>query len=153
VIPLARLIATWFYLGYLKAPGTFGTLGGLAVAWAFYQWAGFGPAGFALLAAVFTVPAIWSASVVSRTSGLKDPQVVVVDEVVGVWLALSGARPLNWISFLLAFALFRFFDIWKPAPVRWLEKLPGGTGIVADDLAAGFCAALVLFAAGWFNLY
>ena len=56
-------------------------------------------------------------------------------------------------QWLAAFVLFRLFDIWKPFPVRQLESLPGGVGIVADDLMAGLYAALVLFLAGWFNLY
>ena len=66
---------------------------------------------------------------------------------------LAGARTLNWKSYLAAFALFRLFDIWKPAPVRQLEGLPGGLGINADDMMAGVYGALVLFTAGWFNLY
>ena len=81
---------------------------------------------------------------------------MVVDEVVGQWLALAGARVLNWKSWYLGSRpslLFRLFDIWKPFPVRQLESLPGGVGIVADDLMAGVYAALVLFLAGWFNLY
>ncbi len=123
------------------------------MAWALNQWAGFGPWEFALLAVIGTAPAIWAANRVARESGLKDPQIVVVDEVVGVWLTLAGAARLNWKSWLLAFGLFRVFDIFKPPPIRQFEKLPGGTGIVADDLAAGVCAALVLYAAGWFNLY
>ncbi len=78
---------------------------------------------------------------------------MVVDEVVGQWMTLAGATALNWKSWLLALALFRLFDIWKPPPVRQLERLPGGLGIVADDAMAGVYGALVLFAAGWFNLY
>jgi phosphatidylglycerophosphatase A len=66
---------------------------------------------------------------------------------------LAGALPLNWKSYLGAFLLFRLFDIWKPVPVRQLEALPGGLGIVADDVMAGVYAALVLFLAGCFNLY
>jgi len=68
-------------------------------------------------------------------------------------VALAGARAYNWKSFLAAFLLFRLFDIWKPAPVRQLEALPGGIGINADDAMAGIYAALVLLAAGCFNLY
>jgi phosphatidylglycerophosphatase A len=82
---------------------------------------------------------------------LKDPQIVVVDEVLGQWIALAGARTLGWQSYLAAFALFRLFDIWKPPPVRQLERLHGGLGIVADDVMAGVYAALVLFLAGCFN--
>jgi len=153
VSALARIIATWFYLGYSKAPGTAGSLGGLLVAWALNRWAGFGPWAFGLLGVLFIAPAIWAANTLALETGLKDPQIVVVDEVVGLWLTLAGAVRLNWKSWLLAFVLFRVFDIFKPPPIRQFEKLPGGTGIVTDDVAAGVCAALVLYAAGWFNLY
>ena len=109
--------------------------------------------GLAWLAVLLAIPGIWAADVVARESGRKDPQIVVVDEVVGQWMTLAGATALNWKSWLLALALFRLFDIWKPPPVRRLEQLPGGLGIVADDVMAGVYGALVLFAAGWFNLY
>jgi phosphatidylglycerophosphatase A len=76
-----------------------------------------------------------------------------VDEVIGQWIALAGARALNWKTYLAAFVLFRLFDIWKPTPVRQLERLPGGWGINADDVMAGLYAALVMWTAGCFNLY
>jgi phosphatidylglycerophosphatase A len=151
---LARVIGTVCGLGYApKGPGTVGSLGALAIAWLLHTYAGAGPAWFAAFAAVLAIPGIWAAGVVAKEMDGKDPQVVVVDEVVGQWIALAGASLLNWKSWLAAFALFRLFDIWKPAPVRQLERLPGGVGIVADDAMAGLYAALVLFAAGWFNLY
>jgi phosphatidylglycerophosphatase A len=81
----------------------------------------------------------------------KDPGIVVIDEVIGQWIALAGARTLNWKTYLGAFILFRLFDIWKPAPVRQLESLPEGLGIVADDAMAGIYAALVLWLAAWFH--
>lgn len=136
-----------------NAPGTAGSLGALLIAWLLCTYAGVGARWFAALAAVLAIPGIWAAGIVANESGRKDPQIVVVDEVIGQWLALAGASHLNWKSALAAFALFRCFDIWKPPPVRQLEKLPGGVGIVADDAMAGLYAALVLFAAGWFNLY
>ena len=71
---------------------------------------------------------------------------MVVDEVIGQWISLAGARTLNWKTYLAAFALFRLFDIWKPPPVRQLEALPGRLGINADDAMAGIYAALVLWA-------
>jgi phosphatidylglycerophosphatase A len=74
-----------------------------------------------------------------------DPGLIVVDEVVGQWITLAGVTHLNWKSWLAAFLLFRAFDIAKPFPIRRLEKLPGGIGIVADDALAGVYAALVLF--------
>lgn len=123
----------------------------VAIGWPLHAYAGVGPWGFAILALALTGPAIWAAGVTARETGLKDPQIVVIDEVVGQWIALAGASELNWKSWLAAFLLFRAFDIWKPPPVRQLERLPGGTGIVLDDLMAGVYAALVLSAAGWFN--
>ena len=150
---LARLIATWFHLGYLKGPGTFGSLGALAVAWPLHQYAGFGRWHFLALGIVSLWPAIWAAEETAKSSGMKDPQIVVVDEVVGMWITLVGTLHWNWMSWALAFGLFRLFDIFKPPPVRQFEKLPGGIGIVADDVAAGVLAALVLALAGWFNLY
>ncbi len=151
---LARLIATWFYCGYApKAPGTAGSLAAIVMAWPLHVYAGVPAPAFAAFAIAVAIPGIWAASVVARDLGNEDPQIVVVDEVVGQWMTLAGATTLNWKSWLLAFALFRLFDIWKPAPVRQLERLHGGLGIVADDAMAGVYGALVLFAAGWFNLY
>lgn len=151
---IAEWLATWFGCGYApKAPGTMGALGALIPAILFWCYLPVQPWHFALLAAAATPIGIWSADAVARSKGLKDPQIVVIDEVLGVWLALAGATVLNWKSLLGAFALFRLFDIWKPQPVRKLEQLGGGLGIVADDLMAGVYAALVLFTAGWFNLY
>lgn len=156
---IATSLATWFGCGYVpKAPGTAGSLGGLAVAWVLIRILDVPPVFFLLLALVALYPFIWAAGVVARetqTPGqLKnDPQIVVADEVAGQWITLAGAAHLHWRSWLLAFVLFRLFDIWKPWPVRQLEQLPGGTGIVMDDVMAGIYGALVLFAAGWFNLY
>jgi phosphatidylglycerophosphatase A len=153
-VKAAKLIATWFGCGYAPAgPGTAGSLAALVIAWLLVRYAGWQPLWFAVLALVATAPAIWAADVTARALNLKDPGLVVVDEVVGQWLALAGARPLNVKSWLGAFILFRLFDIWKPVPVRNLEKIPGGAGIVADDLMAGLYAALVLSLTGCFNLY
>jgi len=150
----ARWIATWFYCGYAPvAPGTAGSVAAIGIAWLLHRYAGFDAPGFGLLAAALFLPAVWASDVTARTSGLKDPQIVVVDEVVGQWLTLAGATDLNWKSWLAALLLFRIFDVWKPPPVRQLERLPGGWGIVADDAMAGIYGAAVLFAAGWFHLY
>jgi len=150
----ANLISTWFGCGYAPAaPGTVGSLAALAIAWLLVRYAGWQPLWFGLLVVAGIAPAIWAAGVTALQQQQKDPQLVVVDEVLGQWLALAGARALNFKSWVGALILFRLFDTWKPAPVRQLEKLPGGTGIVADDLMAGIYAALVLFIAGCFNLY
>jgi phosphatidylglycerophosphatase A len=148
------IVSTWFGCGYFpKAPGTVGSAAAIGIAILIEWYAGWRPVEFGALALVVSAPAIWAAGETARQAGMKDPQFVVVDEVVGQWLALAGARALNWKAWLAAFVLFRLFDIWKPFPVRQLESLPGGWGIVADDLMAGVYAALVLFLAGWFNLY
>ena len=136
-----------------KAPGTAGSLGALLVAWPLVAYAGAGPLTIGLLGILLIAPAIWAADRTARESGLKDPQIVVIDEVVGQWITLAGAARLNWKSWLLAFLLFRAFDILKPPPVRQLERVKGGAGIVLDDAMAGVYGALVLWAAGWFNLY
>ncbi len=150
----ARLIATWFGCGYSPVgPGTAGSLAALVVAWPLVHYAGWRPLWFVAPVLVLTFPAVWAAGVTAVDEQEKDPQIVVVDEVLGQWLTLAGAPHLNLQSWIAAFFLFRLFDIWKPAPVRQLERLPGGTGIVADDLMAGLYAALVLFTAGCFNLY
>jgi len=80
---------------------------------------------------------------VARASGLKDPQFVVIDETAGQLITLIGA-PLGWKTFLTGFILFRAFDITKPPPVRQLERLPEGTGIVVDDVGAGVYGWIVM---------
>jgi phosphatidylglycerophosphatase A len=150
----ARLVATWFYCGYTpKGPGTAGSLAAVVIACLLHKYVGLPALGIGVLGLAMLGPAIWSADVVAKVDQKKDPQIVVVDEVVGQWITLAAATSLNWKSWLIGFAMFRLFDIWKPWPVRWFERLPGGTGIVMDDVMAGVYGALVLFAAGWFNLY
>jgi phosphatidylglycerophosphatase A len=151
---LAVAIATWFGCGYFPlGPGTAGSLAALAIAYVLAQWAHWRPFYFALLALALLPIGIWSAGVTAREVKKKDPSIVVVDEVLGQWITLAGASTFNWKSWLAAFCLFRLFDIWKPPPVRRLEALPSGMGIVADDVMAGVYGALVLFLMGCFNLY
>jgi len=94
-------------------------------------------------AALVTAVGIPAASVVERESGRHDPSFVVIDEVAGQMLALVAA-PLRWKSLIAGFILFRVFDIVKPPPVRRLEKLPGGAGIMLDDVGAGLYAFIVV---------
>jgi phosphatidylglycerophosphatase A len=151
---LADAISTWFGCGFAPiAPGTAGSAAAIGIAIVLDRYLGFAPVHFAILAALLFQPAVWAAGETARARQLKDPGIVVVDEVIGQWITLAGATTLNWKSYLAAFLLFRAFDIWKPPPVRQLEALPGGLGINADDAAAGVYGALVLFAAGCFNLY
>ncbi len=153
-IKLALLISTWFYAGYFPAgPGTAGSLAAVLIAIFFHHHLGLPAWCFSAFAAALFFPAVWAATVTARESKLKDPGFVVVDEVIGQWIALSAAPHFYWKSALAGFALFRLFDIWKPFPIRRLEALPGGWGINADDALAGVYAGLVLWLAGWFNLY
>jgi phosphatidylglycerophosphatase A len=92
-----------------------------------------------VLAALAVSVGIPAATQVTRASGTKDPQFVVIDEVAGQWVALLFA-PVTWKTLAVGFILFRGFDIVKPPPVRQLERLPGGTGIVMDDVMAGVYA-------------
>ncbi len=95
-------------------------------------------------ALVLTVVGIWAADIVARDTGLKDPQIVVIDEVAGVLCTLAVA-PSTWAGVVTGVALFRVFDQFKPWPARAAErKLPGGYGIVLDDIAAGAWGAVVL---------
>lgn len=150
----ALAIATWFGAGYFPVgPGTVGSAAALLMAWAAHTSWGWPPVAFGICAVVLAVPGVLAADRTATVVGRKDPGLVVVDEVLGQWITLSGALTLNWKSWLAAFVLFRLFDIWKPSPVRRLEKLPGGIGIVADDLMAGVYGSLVLIVAGWCNLY
>jgi phosphatidylglycerophosphatase A len=151
---VADAIATWFGYGFCPiAPGTAGSLAAVLLAFlANHIWP-FHPIWLLLPTAILIFPGIRAADAASKSRGLKDPGIVVVDEVLGQWLTLAGATVFNWKSWLTGFVLFRLFDIWKPFPVRRLEALPGGTGIVADDLLAGVYGGLVLFMAGCFNLY
>src|SRR5258706_876927 len=138
---LATLLATWFGCGYAPAaPGTVGSLAALAIAALLVHYGGWGPLQFALLSAVALGPAIWASGRTAALLNRKDPGVIVVDEVLGQWVALAGARPLNWKSMLAAFALFRLFAIWKPQPVRAMETLQGGSGIMLEDVATGIYA-------------
>src|SRR5207302_6021086 len=142
----ATLLATLFGTGYLRpGPGTWGS-GVTAVLWGALAWSVPSklrtPLVIALAVLVIAV-GIAAATQVCRASGKKDPQFVVIDEVAGQLIALI-AVPFTWQSFLTGFILFRAFDIIKPPPVRQLECLPEGTGIVLDDVAAGIYALLVM---------
>jgi phosphatidylglycerophosphatase A len=84
-----------------------------------------------------------ASTIVSREAGTDDPSFVVLDEVVGQWIALVGATLVPW-SWLLAFLLFRAFDIWKPAPARQFDRMHSGFGIMMDDVAAGVYALILV---------
>jgi phosphatidylglycerophosphatase A len=202
---LALAIATALGVGYIpKAPGTFGSLVGIAVAilthpvslivvigLLFFHgglgidmpvFRGHSAPALLLVPSLATLVivgliGVWSSSRAAAYAGTEDPQHVVIDEVSGMQLTLilaivplglpthllpadeasvfalySALSLLNWKYLLLGFILFRVFDIWKPWPIRRLEKLPGGWGIMADDWMAGIYAAILLRVALHFGL-
>jgi phosphatidylglycerophosphatase A len=138
----ANLVGTFFGVGRLRpGPGTWASAATVLL-WTALAHALAPPLRtpvVSILAVLVTLIGIPAATQVARSSGIKDPQFVVIDEVAGQLVALI-AVPLAWKSFLAAFILFRVFDILKPPPVRQLEALPEGTGIVLDDIAAGLYA-------------
>lgn len=141
----AWIAGTFFGAGLLKpGPGTYGSVAAVIV-WALVakhvqlQWLPLVTLGMAAAATAIGIPA---ATRVARESGRKDPQIVVIDEVAGQWLTLVFCLPSLPFA-LLGLLCFRVFDILKPPPVRRLERLPEGTGIVVDDLAAGVYALIV----------
>ena len=156
-----RLLATAFGLGRLPAPGTATSFG---TALFFVLACGLGPNGgpvpprlqlaaLGLLLLAVCVLGVLLGNRAPADFGCADPGAFVLDEVAGQGLALLPLLPALSISgVLLGFALFRLFDIWKPWPVSRLEELPGGLGIMADDLLAGAIAAggtAAARAAGW----
>jgi phosphatidylglycerophosphatase A len=142
----ATLVATFFGVGLIRpGPGTWGSAATVLLWWLVARGIapGWQAAAAALLAALAVLVGIPAATQVSRASGLKDPQFVVIDEVAGQLITLI-AVPVAWKSLLLGFILFRAFDIVKPPPVRQLEHLPEGFGIVIDDVGAGLYALAVM---------
>ncbi len=143
----AWLIGTFFGAGLLRpGPGTYASVAAILL----WLAAGdiFKPTqlnfslGTALAALAATLIGIPAATIVARESGRKDPGHVVIDEVAGQLIALIAMRP-DWQHAALALLLFRVFDILKPPPIRQLEHLPAGTGIMLDDVAAGLLALLL----------
>jgi phosphatidylglycerophosphatase A len=146
---IAYSIGTFLGCGYSPVgPGTVGSLAALAIAVAVHN-----RGGLIVLAIILLLPGIWAAGKIAEYESRKDPQIVVIDEVIGQWITLAGASTLNWKSFLAGLLFFRLFDIWKPPPVRQLEALPGGIGIVADDVMAGLYGALAIFVLDRFQFF
>lgn len=156
--PLATLLATGFGSGLLpKAPGTWGSLLAVGLGEGLYQMVGL--VGVLGLSAVSAVVGVAVSGRVALLRGRKDPGEIVVDEIAGQTIALAGlhavlpvgaAEPLRWGLVVVAFGLFRAFDILKPGPVDRMQSLPGGWGVMTDDLLAGAIAGILVGAAAFF---
>jgi phosphatidylglycerophosphatase A len=142
VSAVAWTLGTWFGCGRVpKAPGTAGTVGAIPL---YLLLARTGPAGVGLAAMVATFVGVWAASVVAKQLASKDPQVVVIDEVAGFLVTMVPVRTVSWQAVLCGFVLFRLLDSLKPWPIRRAEELPGGWGIVLDDVVAGVFGAAAM---------
>lgn len=149
MIPVSTRLATCFGIGWLPfAPGTIASAAALPLGWLLII---LGWPAIVAGAALASVSGIWACGVHAHKVGLYDPSECVLDEVAGQWIALIPIALMghggDWRPYGLAFLLFRLFDIWKPWPISAAEKLPGGFGVMMDDVGAGLAAAVLLYAA------
>ncbi len=149
--PLVVNLATFGPIGRIKkAPGTWGSVAGLGVYSVFFHYAS--PIGFIILAVLAAYLSIAICDAAEKRLQMRDPGMIVLDEVVAVPLVFIGmgghdgliAQHGGWPVLLAGFLLFRFFDILKPLGIARLQNLPGGLGCAADDLAAGLASCLCL---------
>jgi len=144
---VAHVLAVWFGCGHLPAPGTVGTLGAIPL---YLLLRPYGIAAIAAAAVVLTAVAVWSAERVCRRLGGKDPQIICIDEVAGVFVTWLSA-PATTAGLIAGVVLFRVLDQTKPWPARWAERnMPGGWGVVFDDVFAGAWGAVALVVARQF---
>lgn len=148
---ISHAIATVVWVGHLRpAPGTWGALVALAAAWALHALAGPWLLGAALLLCFLL--GLWAIAREIEGKADKDPKEIVIDELVGQWIAFLpvsiGAAHVGakltalWPGWVAAFLLFRLFDIWKPGPIGWADRRGGVTGVMMDDVLAGVFAGL-----------
>ncbi len=143
----AALLATWFGIGRFRpAPGTWGSLAAVPLGWLIIRHTGVVGLLVSILA-VFVV-GVWAAGAYETTKGEHDSPEVVIDEVVGQWIAFIPLTVFSStiLAYGIGFMLFRVFDIWKPWPISWLDThVSGGLGAMVDDVAAGIVAAVGLW--------
>lgn len=153
----AEITATYFYVGYLKpAPGTWGSLAALPLAWLIYAVGGVWLMALAIPATY--IKGYLATKWMTQGRDNHDPSEIVIDEVVGQWIALmpvfigaahAGVSALAlWPGWIAAFVLFRLFDITKPGPVGWADRKDNATGVMLDDVIAGLLAAICVAVLG-----
>ncbi len=135
-------LATLFGVGKIsKAPGTVATLATVPI---WYALAQTGPLVYMVVVFLLFPIGIWAAQIYERQSDTHDAKEIVIDEVVGFLITMTWL-PITWQSAALGFCLFRFFDIVKPPPIRQLDKkIPGGFGVMVDDVAAGIISSILM---------
>lgn len=135
-------LATFGGVGYLPGmPGTWGSLAALPLWWVMQDF--LGPRGYFIAWLALLALSLWAAGEAWHLLGEADHPAIVLDEVMGLLAALAWVPP-KWLWVALGFAMFRLFDILKPFPLKYLEQLPGGFGVVLDDVAAGALARVAL---------
>ncbi len=140
---LALMFVTFFGVGFFPfAPGTAATIAGIILVNLLQA----SLLGYTLVIVVFFLASIPICSYVERKMGIKDPGIIVIDEVIGIMIALIGL-PLTWPVVIIGFFLFRAFDMFKIYPINRFEALPGGLGIVLDDVMAGLYTNIILHVA------
>jgi phosphatidylglycerophosphatase A len=147
---VAHVLAVWFGCGHVPyAPGLAGTLGAIPLYLALRP---LGLPAIAAAAVIVTGVGVWAAGAVERKLAIKDPQIVCIDEVAGVFVTWLAAPP-TWKGLVAGVVLFRIFDQWKPWPARTAERrLGGGLGVMGDDVVAGAWGCVVLLVARRFGL-
>ena len=140
----ATLVATWFGTGLTRwAPGTAASALALPAAWLLRTYTG--ELGLAVAALVLFAIGVWAAAACERRAGVRDSPAIVVDEVVGQWIALLLV-PADPAAYGIGFVLFRLFDVVKPWPIGLIDRhVKGGFGVMLDDVVAGVFAAMVLW--------
>jgi len=142
---LCLVFASALYIGFI--PGAPGTYASIATSLVFFVIShSFGciqPALHLSAVCLISLAGVLASAEITRRTGREDPSFIVIDEVAGQLLTLVFL-PLSVVNLVLGFVLFRVFDIWKPFPIRKLESLPGGVGVLADDLLAGLYGNVIL---------
>ncbi|WP_394199726.1 phosphatidylglycerophosphatase A family protein [Litoreibacter albidus] len=155
---VSKFWATFFYVGLLRpAPGTWGSAAAVLAAWGIIEWRG--ALALAVLTGIMFVLGWYVTALETKGKADHDPSEIVIDEVVGQWIALlpvavglshTGASFWTlWPGVLTAFIAFRLFDITKPGPVGWADRKEGPLGVMLDDVIAGVLAALVVILGVW----
>jgi phosphatidylglycerophosphatase A len=142
---LSLIYASFFHIGFIPgAPGTYASIATSLIFFLIFKFSGRIPAELHLIVlCLISIFGVLAAANVSRSVGVEDPQFVVIDEVAGQLMTFL-LLPVTPVNLILGTVLFRTFDIWKPFPIRKLESLKGGVGIMADDLLAGVYGNLIL---------
>ncbi len=147
----ATWVATWFGCGLMHpGPGTWGTIGGLSIGLIILALGG--KISLSIGIVLIFALGLWAAKKFEDMTQSHDNSMIVIDEVAGIWIVLL-ASTLTPFSIILAFVLFRIFDILKPWPISWLDRnVKGALGVMLDDIAAGLAAAACLYGIHYYAL-